>query len=80
MFFANTLGPALNESSGVAMLAYVRQKLGNRSTVSAEELRQLVAEFLTARANPTKPDEAIQYLARKGRLSAQDARTYKIAA
>lgn len=80
MFFAETLGPALNESSAVAMLAYVRQKLGSRNTVSAEELRTLVGEYLMKRANPTKPEEAIQYLTRRGGVSSKDAKTFKIAA
>jgi|GEM_PF-2273556 len=80
MFFAETLGPAINRRTGAALFEHVQHKLAGRKSASAEQLRGIVTEFIHAQRLMLKPDDAIQYLAINGRLSQQDAATYRLAA
>jgi hypothetical protein len=80
MFFAETLGPAINRRTGAALFEHVQHRLGGRKSASAEELRGIVTEFIRSQHLILNPDAAIQYLAINGRLSQQDAVTFRLAA
>ena len=78
MFFAETLGPALTPATGAALYAHVQQRLVGRASVTVEELRTVVADYLSRQGNATTPEAAIQYLAKLGNIATQDARTYQM--
>lgn len=80
MFFAETLGPAINRRTGAALFEHVQVRLAGRKSASAEELRGIVTEFIRAQRMVLNPDAAIQYLAINGRLAQQDAVTFRLAA
>jgi len=80
MFFAETLGTAITRRIGAALFEHVQHKLASRTSASDDELRDIVTEFIHAQHLMLKPDAAIQYLAVNGRLSRQDAATYRLAA
>lgn len=80
MFFAETLGPAINRRTGAAMFDHVHMRLAGRKSASAEELRGIVTEFIRAQRLILTADAAIQYLAAQGRLAQQDAATFRLAA
>ena len=80
MFFAESLGPAINRSAGAALFEHVLVKLSGRASASTVELRTIVSEFLRARGMQVSADAAIQYLAINGRLAKQDAATFRLAA
>lgn len=80
MFFAESLGPAINRRAGAAMYEHVLLKLSGRASASTSELRAILSEFLRANAMQITADVAIQYLATNGRLAQQDAATFRLAA
>jgi hypothetical protein len=80
MFFAETLGPALTDRSGAALATFVAARLRDRKTASLVELREIVSEFVVRDGSRLTADAAIQYLATKGVITSNDARTYRIAA
>ncbi len=79
MFFAETLGPALTQTSAAAMYDHVLTKLNGRKKVSAAELHAAVKDFLVHRDNSSSPDMAIAFLKKLGRI-ADDAGGYKLVA
>jgi hypothetical protein len=78
MFFAETLGPALNASSAAALANFVRDRLAPKC-VSAAELRATVGEFLRITNNSTSPEAVIKFLTDRG-VAAPDGVNYRIAA
>ena len=80
MFFAETLGPALTDLSGAALSTFVTIRLRGRKTASLVELREIVSEFVQRDGGRLTADAAIQYLANRGVLVSDDARTFRIAA
>lgn len=80
MFFAETLGPAINRRAGASLFEHVQVKLAGRKSASADELRAIVSDFLRANRLMVTADGAIQYLAVNGRLVQQDAATFRLAA
>jgi hypothetical protein len=80
MFFAETLGPAITPRSAAALFAFVKEKTGSRKSVPAEELQRIVAEFVRLDGSRISTEAAIKFLTLRGRISAQDARTFRIAA
>ena len=79
MFFAETLGPAITPRRGEDLFGFVKSKLGSRKSVAATELQQIVAEFVRLDGSRVSTEAAIKYLANRGRISAQDARTFRVA-
>jgi hypothetical protein len=79
MFFANSLGPYLSPPMSVELLNHLRGKAGGQTTMSVQELRAAVADFLAKHADATSPDEAIDFLRKRGRVTTQDAKTFRIA-
>ncbi len=80
MFFAESLGPAINRRAGAAMYEHVLMKLSGRASASTVELRAIVSEFLRTHGLQVSADAAIHYLAINGRLAQQDAATFRLAA
>ncbi len=80
MFFAETLGPAFTPRRAAALFAFVKQRAGSRKSVPAAELQQIVAEFLRLDGSHVRTHDAIKFLTLRGRISAQDASTFRIAA
>jgi hypothetical protein len=47
MFFADKLGPEREQQAARAIFAFVKDKIGHRTTVSEADLRKIVAEFMS---------------------------------
>lgn len=78
MFFAETLGPALTPATGAALYKYVQDKLAGRASVTVEELRSVVADYLARRGNSSTPEAAIQYLAKLGSITTESSGGYRM--
>lgn len=80
MFFAETLGPAINRRMGAALFEHVQVKLGGRSSASVDELREIITDFIRTHRVLVSVDAAIQYLAINGRLAQESAASFRLAA
>lgn len=80
MFFAETLGPALTRRASAALFEHVQVKLRGQTSASSETLRTIVSEFITVHGLMLNPDALIQYLTIHGRITQQDAATFRLAA
>ncbi|MGE0741879.1 MAG: hypothetical protein AB7O98_11110 [Hyphomonadaceae bacterium] len=80
MFFVETLGPALTQSMGLAMIRHVQKQASGRAVIPVDDLRAYVSDFLRRAGNATTPDQAIDFLARRGAIAAQSPDTVRIAA
>lgn len=80
MFFAESLGPAINRRAGAALFEHVLMNLSGRGSAPLAELRAIVSEFLRAQGMHVSVDAAMQYLAATGRLAQHDAATFRLAA
>jgi hypothetical protein len=80
MFFAESLGPAIDRRTDAALFEHLQVKLAGRKAASAEELRVIVEEFIRAHRLVLNAEALIRHLAINGRLAQQDAFTYRLAA
>ena len=80
MFFAETLGPAIDRRTAAALFEHVQVKLAGRKTASVEELSRIVTEFIRNQRLVLNADALIRHLAINGQLAQQDAITYRLAA
>jgi hypothetical protein len=80
MFFVETLGPAITPRKAQALFAFVKSRTGSKTSVPAAELQAIVSEFVRLDGSRFSTEAAIKFLANRGRISAQDARTFRIAA
>ncbi|MBL8547905.1 MAG: hypothetical protein JNL81_15675 [Hyphomonadaceae bacterium] len=80
MFFAQSLGPAINRRARAAIYEHVAHKLAGRGEATTAELRTIVTEVLNARGIQISADAAIQYLTIDGRLAKQDSTSFRLAA
>jgi hypothetical protein len=85
MFFAETLGPILTPITAKELGAFLRRKLAGRTTASAEQLRELVSEYMYIANIRTTADSVIDFLARNRVIVFQgatpgDAARFEVAA
>jgi hypothetical protein len=71
MFFAETLGPMLTPQLAHDLTQFLRKKLAGRDTISPEQLREAVAEYLYVANVRASADAVIDFMARNGRLTFQ---------
>jgi hypothetical protein len=78
MFFANSLGPSHLESNVQAIYDYVRRQLGNRRTVSREELGALIWALIQSTKGVGTAAGGIKALKDYGYIAAKDANTFEL--
>ncbi len=71
MFFAESLGPILTPLTIRELRAFLRRKLEGRSTVSPDQLREIVSEYMYLANIRTTTDSVIDLLARAGAITFQ---------
>ena len=65
MFFAETLGPALTERSADALVRFLADRAGARATLSVQELKDIVGEFVRLDGERLSVAAATGFLARR---------------
>lgn len=71
MFFAETLGPILTETTAREIRAFLKRKLNGQKTVSPDHIREIVAEYMAIVNLRTSTDSVIDFLAREGVITFQ---------
>lgn len=78
MFFADNLGPAFPKRFGANLYQFVVEKVGKKDTVSRDDLRKIVGEYLKQLKDTLPADQAIAYLLNGKRIERVDEKTYRV--
>lgn len=69
MFFAESLGPVLTPLTVRELSTFLRRKLEGRKSVSPDQLREIVAEYMYIANIRTTADSVIDFMARAGAIT-----------
>lgn len=78
MFFADNLGPAFPKRFGADLYRVVVEKTGRKDTVSRDELRKIVGDYLKQLKDDVPVDQAIAFLLNGQRIERVNEKTYRI--